>query len=358
MAFRAALLQRADASQTRATGGSFGRLAQVAEALRNVGIDCEDARYEEEAEEAVRRQLLDVDGVLVWANPVEGERDRRRLNAMLEEVAATGVLVSAHPDVIRKMGAKDVLYRTRSMGWGVDTRLYPDVETLRAELPHSISAGLPRVLKRERGNGGDGVWKVALAEPVAGGPRKLTPNSALRVRHAKRGGVEERMTLAALLQICEGYLRGGERIIDQPFQARLTDGMVRCYLVGGRVAGFGEQLVNALYPAADGADPSTAPAPGPRHYFPPTRADFQPLKNKLEGEWLPELRRILGLDANQLPVIWDADFLYGPKDATGADSYVLCEINVSSVFPFPDDALQPLAIEFLERLKAKSSRSV
>jgi len=69
MAFRAALLQRADASQTRATGGPFGRLAQVAEALRKVGVDCKDARYEEEAEEAVRRQLLDVDGVLVWANP-------------------------------------------------------------------------------------------------------------------------------------------------------------------------------------------------------------------------------------------------------------------------------------------------
>ena len=40
------------------------------------------------------------------------------------------------------------------------------VNHLRAELPHSLSAGPPRVLKRERGNGGDGVWKVALAEPV------------------------------------------------------------------------------------------------------------------------------------------------------------------------------------------------
>jgi len=33
----------------------------------------------------------------------------------------------------------------------------------------------------------------------------------------------------------------------------------------------------------------------------------------------------------QLPIIWDADFLYGPKTPSGDDSYVLCEINVSAV---------------------------
>ena len=37
-----------------------------------------------------------------------------------------------------------------------------------------------------------------------------------------------------------------------------------------------------------------------------------------------------------LPVLWDADFLYGPRTASGDDTYVLCEINVSSVIPFPD----------------------
>jgi hypothetical protein len=52
-----------------------------------------------------------------------------------------------------------------------------------------------------------------------------------------------------------------------------------------------------------------------------------------------------------LPVIWDADFLYGPKDAIGADTYVLCEINVSSVYPFPDDALPSLAAETLAQIK-------
>jgi hypothetical protein len=34
--------------------------------------------------------------------------------------------------------------------------------------------------------------------------------------------------------------------------------------------------------------------------------------------------------------------LYGPRDAAGADTYVLCEINVSSCFEIPDEA--PAAI--------------
>ena len=78
------------------------------------------------------------------------------------------------------------------------------------------------------------------------------------------------------------------------------------------------------------------------------------MKQRLEGEWLNELCRLLGLQKSQLPVIWDADFLYGPKDAEGADTFVLCEINVSSVYPFPEDALAPLAAVTLARLKDRS----
>ena len=120
-----------------------------------------------------------------------------------------------------------------------------------------------------------------------------------------------------------------------------------------RVAGFGEQLINALYPAAPGAAPTDAPQPGPRLYYPPTRPDFQKLKNRLEREWLPEMCRVLSIDPAELTVIWDADFMYGLKDAAGDDTYVLCEINISEVHPFPDEALVPLAEETLRRAHAR-----
>ena len=40
--------------------------------------------------------------------------------------------------------------------------------------------------------------------------------------------------------------------------------------------------------------------------------------------------------AYSLPLLWDANFLLGPKDNYGKDTYVLCEINVSSVYPYPE----------------------
>jgi hypothetical protein len=61
---------------------------------------------------------------------------------------------------------------------------------------------------------------------------------------------------------------------------------------------------------------------------------------------------LLDIDAESLPVIWDADFLYGPRDHSGRDTYVLCEINVSSVFPFPEQAPQEIARLALERLRS------
>jgi hypothetical protein len=59
--------------------------------------------------------------------------------------------------------------------------------------------------------------------------------------------------------------------------------------------------------------------------------------------------RELGLTPAEMPIIWDADFLYGPRTADGADSYVLCEINVSSVFAVPDQAPAAIARLALER---------
>ena len=42
-------------------------------------------------------------------------------------------------------------------------------------------------------------------------------------------------------------------------------------------------------------------------------------------------------------MIWDADFMLGPPNPDGTDSYVLGEINVSSVFPIPDEAPAEIA---------------
>jgi len=351
---KVAILFPADPAAETAAALEETRYADIAAALGNAGLQVVGVPYADEAAAAAREQLLSVHGVLVWVNPVDGGRDRRALNELLAEVAATGVFVSAHPDVIAKMGTKEVLHRTRAMGWGSDTRLYATIEAFRQDLPTCLAEGAPRVLKHDRGNGGNGIWKVELAAPVPPGTSELLPDTPLRIRHAKRGSPEEEVPLGLFLKRWDTHFQAGGQLIDQVYQPRLPEGIIRCYLAGDRVAGFGEQLINALYPAPADTPPGTLPPePGPRLYYPATRADFQPLRHKMETEFLPDLYRTIKLARSDLPVIWDADFMFGPKDAAGTDTYVLCEINVSSVYPFPEEALAVLAGVVRGRLRTQ-----
>ena len=346
---RVAIVFPADPERRQETRLEDSRFARTTAALAEKGIAVEGAPYVAGHAETLRDQLMHVDGVLVWINPIVDGHDRVDLNKVLADVAASGVFVSAHPDVIAKMGTKEILFRTRTMGWGCDTRLYPTFAAMCGKLPKSLATGDARILKQARGHSGEGIWRVEVAETTS----VVSPHTMVRVRHAKRGSIETTMSLASFVAQCEPYFSLGDGMIDQIYQRRLTDGMVRCYLVRDRVAGFGEQLINALYPAEPGASSDSAPQPGPRLYYPPTQADFQRLKDRLEEEWLDQLCSIAGVEKAQLPILWDADFLYGEKDSSGADTYVLCEINVSSVYPFPDDALGPISAETLAQLERR-----
>ena len=158
------------------------------------------------------------------------------------------------------------------------------------------------------------------------------------------------MSLSDFLARCELYFKGDGRIIGQAYQPRLPEGMIRCYLVHDEVAGFGHQAINALYPAPPGARPEAAPLPGPRLYYPPSKPEFQALKLQLERDWVPAMQRVLDVATKDLPVLWDCDFLLGPKNQEGQDTYVLCEINASSVSPFPDSAVPMVVNAMLARL--------
>ena len=74
----------------------------------------------------------------------------------------------------------------------------------------------------------------------------------------------------------------------------------------------------------------------------------------MESEWTAQMMQLLDIDAGSLPIIRDADFLYGPRTASGEDTYVLCEINVSSVFPFPEQVPAEIARRALDRLRGSA----
>jgi len=330
-----AILSRGDAATRRDATPQNSRFVHVFEALAAVGIEARPAIYDESFAEEVREQLLAVDGVLVWVNPIQDGRNRASLDALLRDVSARGVWVSTHPDVTLKMGTKEVLHRTRSMGWGCDTALYRTAEAMRAELPARLATG-PRVIKRSRGNGGQGVWKV----------ESLPTSSMLRVLDATKDASEE-LTLEDFLRRCADYFETGS-VIDQAFQPRLSEGVVRCYMAGDRCAGFGHHKVKALVDS-----PAARSEAGPRLYASNTDLRFQRLRRLMEDEWTPQLTSLLDIPGHDLPMIWDADFMLGPVQPDEADSYVLGEINVSSVFPVPDEAPAEIARWVVDRLQRR-----
>ncbi len=335
--YRVAVIWRGDAQARAEATAETSRLKAIFAALAERGIAAEPCVWDDALSDAVSTQLAGADGALVWVDPISTQTGARRagLDALLREAAARGVLVSGHPDVLAKMGTKSVLHATRDLGWGSDTAFYETHTDFAAAFPGRLATGA-RVLKQNRGNGGIGVWKVE----AAGG-------DAARVQEAQGGAEPRVLPLADFIAERAGDFSaevGG--LVEQPFQARHLEGMVRCYMAGDRVAGFGHQLVRAL------AAPEDGPA-GPRLYSGPTDPRFQRLRAAMERDWVPGLARLLEIAPDDLPVIWDADVLLGPKTAEGHDSYVLCEINASSVFPVPDEAPAALAGLVLDRLAAR-----
>jgi len=344
---KVAILWRGDAEAREKATANNNRFFRVFEELASLGIAAEPAVYSEEMTEDIRAQLRNVDGVLVWVDPIHDGRDRTALNALLCDVASRGPWVSAHPDVISKMGVKEVLYCTRHFGWGTDTYLYSSMDDFSNEFPDRLSRDGPRVLKQNRGNGGLGVWRVEISPSTVGAP------SRVRVLHARKGSVPEEMPLSEFIARCEPFLDSGGCIVDQPFQPRLADGMIRCYMGADRVVGYGHQFIKALMPPPPEGPDSVSAQPGPRIMHAATAEAFQDLRNRMEQEWTPQLMALLNIDVKSLPVIWDADFLYGPRTEAGKDTFVLCEINVSSVFAIPDQAPAAIARLVAERLRQK-----
>jgi hypothetical protein len=193
-------------------------------------------------------------------------------------------------------------------------------------------------LKQNRGMGGNGVWKV---EPDAS-----DDDTTLRVQHAVRDSVPETLSLDEFVARCEPYFAGNGLMVAQPYQARLAEGLIRVYMTHDQVVGFAHQYPRGLLPPADSSTTRTA-----KTFELPSAAAYSDLRNRMESEWMPEMQELLSLDTHRLPVIWDADFLYGTKTTSEGNPYVLCEINASSTFAFPEHAMPTVAKAAIQRIQ-------
>jgi hypothetical protein len=84
---RIVILWRGDREARRTATPQNNRFRRVFEELAALGIHAEPAVYADDLANEVREQLLAVDGVLVWVDPIHEGQTRTVLDAMLREVA-------------------------------------------------------------------------------------------------------------------------------------------------------------------------------------------------------------------------------------------------------------------------------
>lgn len=339
---RIAIVWRGDAAAAAAGLEANKRLRPIFDAFARRGVDASPVVYRDAIADEVESLLVDMHGVLVWVDPIGGGEDRSVLDPLLCRIASRGVWVSAHPDVVAAIATKEVLFTTRDLGWSGDVHRYADVDQFRREFPQRLATDGPRVLKPRRGNGGIGIWRVELLDDGAGPMVEVHGAEA-------RDLTVELIDLAAFMVRCGPCFAVGEVLIDQRFEPRVAEGIIRGYLVGNRVVGFARQGPGELIDQPGGARRIMG-LPSPKSMFPPNEPQFAALRSSIEHEWLPAMCQLLGLEVESLPVLWDIDFLLGPRLPTGHDTYVLCEINASCVTPFPPEAVDALVDTAMGRL--------
>ena len=170
----------------------------------------------------------------------------------------------------------------------------------------------------------------------------------MRVQHAApRDNATEVMFMAEFIDRCRPYFADDGKVVDQPYISGVAEGMIRAYVVERRVVGFARQQ------PPEGAD-RVLGLPSAKTMYTAATAEFAGLRARLEDEWIPGLCATVGVDDDELPALWDADFLYGSRTEAADDNFILCEINVSSVIPFPDDAPRAVAAAVVERLRSRT----
>jgi len=303
------------------------------------GFIVDSILYHDSVSEKLAQELLKYDAILVWVNPIEQGGDRKSLDALLKELSKQGCFVSAHPDIILKIGTKEILYNVRQTEFGGDVKLYRSFEDFKEKFLEKKELTGTRILKQYRGNGGNGVFKIDTS-PIN--------KNKIRVTHAQNGDKDELMTTDEFFSAFEPYFNNDGMLIDQAWNQNITNGMVRCYLSGTKVTGFGYQEINALYPVINGVYKK----PGQRFYYSEECGLFQDLRMIMENKWLPQLQQITGIKDEMLPVIWDADFFINMvnTDKTN-EKYSLCEMNVSCVSPFPESSIPYIVEEVKKKIK-------
>ena len=220
------------------------------------------------------------------------------------------------------MGAKDALSKIKDLSCGMDdTFAYYTIEEFKANFPKTIATGV-RVLKQNRGSQGEGIW-VCTVKPGQEG--EVSGSTLIECQEAKDNHKEEH-TIDAFMTFCEHYIVGENgQLIDQRFLPRIVEGEIRVNMIYDTPT----ELVHKK--PADGGISATLASGAKYVSYKPDDPQFASLMDKFIKQDLPNILPALGLEKEPLPLIWTTDFILGPKDEAGNDTYFVGEFNCSCV---------------------------
>ena len=337
-----ALILYGDSNSTR-NAFTDDNFKELAESLVEAGFNVESILYHHSKAKQLQSELERFTAVLSWVNPkerLERSADNLNLDDVLLSLSAKGVFVSTHPDIILKIGTKKVLYSSRNMDWGGDIELYADYDDFEKRFIKSLDKSSVRILKQHRGESGRGIFKVHL---------KDYENKTVSVIHAASSSEERILSKDDFYNEFKKYFDEGGLLINQQWVRGITNGMVRCYLTGTRVSGFGYQESVALCPDTDNTESKIRPT-SRRFYFSEDCGLFQDLRNIMEEKWIPQLQDIHSISDESMPLLWDIDlFINDVNTKQTAEKYTICEINVSCVSPYPPSCIKHIVRELKAR---------
>ncbi|KAJ8613946.1 hypothetical protein CTAYLR_008785 [Chrysophaeum taylorii] len=324
----------------------------IANGVIKAGGACDIIKYYHNKHESFARQVQKYDALIVRINPGQLSQGtspgtQKRFDDLMNSLLAKGKLVWSSPEVQTKMGAKDALVAINQMACGlVDTAAYYTERELEVGFKKTC-AFQPRVLKQNRGSAGEGIWLCWLEnKPYCKkyGDALLNDNDKLKLMEMNDNHVEHH-TVKEFLAFCVHgpdhpaagkwnstfpgkYLQGGKaaggQLVDQRLLPRISEGEVRCLLVGDVVQMIIHKKPEGGLSAVGGNSSYT--------YYKPGCTEYRQLENSLKKD-IPMLLEAMDLVGEPLPLLWTADFI--PKDAEdgtpGVTEYVVGEFNCSCV---------------------------
>lgn len=254
----------------------------------------------------------------------------------------------SHPEVIRRMGAKDALCKIRHLRCGLeDTDVYYDADAFKVGFRKSI-AFRPRVIKQNRGSQGEGIWICKLKDESLYcenfGDRLVDLDTPVILVEANDNHVEEH-TVGEFLEFCingrtaisgewsssgtgkylEGGIEAGAMLVDQRFLPRIVEGEVRCLMVGPNLV----ELIHKK-PKAGGLS-ATLQSGAVYTRYGPEAPEFANLVENFKCD-LSSIMSSFEMENQPLPLLWTADYIFGDeKDASGRDTFYVGEFNCSCV---------------------------